>query len=136
MNAINQERWKRFKANKRGFWSLWIFLGLFGLTLFAEVLANDKPLLIRFDGKWFFPILRQYSEVAYGGEFEAEADYRDPYVIELIKTKGWILWPLIPYSYNTINYDLPSLHPRRPHTRKLAGVLSDDKGRDINGANA
>ncbi|MDY0093965.1 MAG: ABC transporter permease [Candidatus Vecturithrix sp.] len=129
MNAINQERWKRFKANKRGFWSLWIFLGLFGLTLFAEVLANDKPLLIRFDGKWFFPILRQYSEVAYGGEFEAEADYRDPYVIELIEAKGWILWPLIPYSYNTINYDLPSPAPSPPTRENWLGT--DDKGRDV-----
>ena len=129
MNAINQERWKRFKANKRGFWSLWIFLGLFGLTLFAEVLANDKPLLIRFDGKWFFPIFRQYSEVTYGGEFEAEADYRDPYVIDLIREKGWILWPLIPYSYTTINYDLPSPAPSPPTRENWLGT--DDKGRDV-----
>ena len=129
MNVINQERWKRFKANKRGFWSLWIFLTLFALTLFAEVLANDKPLLIRFDGKWFFPILRQYSEVAFGGEFEVEADYRDPYVIELIEEQGWILWPLIPYSYNTIYYDLPSPAPSPPTSENWLGT--DDKGRDV-----
>lgn len=129
MNAINQERWKRFKANKRGFWSLWIFLGLFTLTLFAEILANDKPLLIRFDGKWFFPIVRQYSEVAFGGEFEMEADYRDPYVVDLIEEQGWILWPPIPYSYNTINYDLPSPAPSPPTGENWLGT--DDKGRDV-----
>ncbi len=76
-----------------------------------------------------FPDPAPIPEVAYGGEFEAEADYRDPYGIELIKAKGWILWPLIPYSYNTINYDLPSLHPRRPHAKIGWGI--DDKGRDV-----
>ena len=129
LNKINQERWNRFKANKRGVVSLWIFLTLFVLTLFSELLANDKPLLIRFDGKWFVPVFRQYSEIDFGGDFEVEADYRDPYVSDLIKEKGWILWPLIPYSYDTINYDLPSPAPSPPTKNNWLGT--DDKGRDV-----
>jgi microcin C transport system permease protein len=129
LNKINQERWNRFKANKRGFWSLWIFLGLFGATLFAELWVNDKPLLIRFDSRWYFPVFREYSELAFGGEFETEADYRDPYVLDLIKEKGWILWPLIAYSYDTINYDLPSPAPSPPTNENWLGT--DDRGRDV-----
>lgn len=129
MNKINQERWKRFKANKRGFWSLWIFLGLFGVTLFAELWANDKPLLIHFDDTWFFPVFQEYSELEFGGEFETEADYRDPYVLDLVKEKGWILWPLVRYSYDTINYDLPSPAPSPP--TKVNWLGTDDRGRDV-----
>jgi microcin C transport system permease protein len=77
LNKINQERWNRFKANTRGFWSLWIFLGLFVVSLFAEFLANDKPLLIRFKGAWYVPIVYDYSEVEFGGEFETECERVD-----------------------------------------------------------
>jgi microcin C transport system permease protein len=129
LNKINQERWNRFKANKRGFWSLWIFLSLFLVSLFAEFLANDKPLLIHVNGTWYFPVFREYSELEFGGEFETEADYRDPYIIELISEKGWMFWPLIRYSYDTINYDLPSPAPSPPTRENWLGT--DDKGRDV-----
>ena len=128
-NKLNELRWKRFKANRRGSWSLWIFLGLFLLTLFAEVIANDQPLLIRHDGGWFFPLFREYSETDFGGEFPTAADYRDPYVAELIREKGWILWPPIPYSYDTICYDLPGPAPSPPTKYNWLGT--DDKGRDV-----
>nr|WP_319416793.1 ABC transporter permease [Marispirochaeta aestuarii] len=123
------ERLRRFKANRRGWYSLWIFLILFVLSLFAELIANDSPLLIYSRGHIFFPILREYPETAFGGEFELAADYRDPYVIELIEESGWILWPLIPYSYETINYDLPSPAPSPPTGDNWLGT--DDKGRDV-----
>jgi len=129
MNVLLHQRLQRFKRHKRGYISFWIFIVIFGLSLFAEVLANDQPLLIRFEGRLFFPILREYAETDFGGEFEMAADYRDPYVEELITEKGWILWPPIPYSYDTINYDLPSPAPSSPTRENILGT--DDKGRDV-----
>lgn len=129
LSKLNQERWKRFKANRRGFWSLWVFLSLFVLSLFAEVIANDVPLFIRYDGKSFFPVLVEYSELEFGGEFETAADYRDPYVIDLIKNNGWTVWPPIRFNYDTINYDLPSPAPSPPSKENWLGT--DDKGRDV-----
>ena len=77
---------------------------LFVFSLFAELIANDKPLLVEYEGAWYYPITTQYAETEFGGEFETEADYTDPYVIELIEEKGYIIWPLIRFSYDTINY--------------------------------
>ena len=128
-SPLNQERWRRFKANRRGFFSLWIFLGLFGISLFSELLANDKPLLIRYEGRLLLPLLHSYSESDFGGEFQTAADYRDPYVLGLIQAKGWALWPPIRFSYNTINYDLPSPAPSPPTRENWLGT--DDKGRDV-----
>ena len=108
ISPINRRRWHNFKSNRRGYWSLWIFLVLFVVTLFAELIANDKPLLISYDGSFYAPLYKVYPETVFGGEFETEADYRDPYVVELIEEKGgWILWPPIRYSYDTINRDFP-----------------------------
>ncbi|MGC9311481.1 MAG: ABC transporter permease [Sediminispirochaetaceae bacterium] len=129
MNAMVRQRLDRFKRHKRGYISFWIFIVIFGLSLFAEVIANDQPLLIRYEGRLFFPLFREYSETAFGGEFEMAADYRDPYVTDLINEKGWILWPPIPYSYDTINYDLPSPAPSPPTEENILGT--DDKGRDV-----
>jgi len=129
MNQLLKERLHRFKRNKRGFYSFILFTLLFVTSLFAELLANDQPLLIGFDGKLFFPIFREYAETEFGGEFEMAADYRDPYVTELIEEKGWILWPLIRFSYSTINYDLPSPAPSPPSAENPLGT--DDKGRDV-----
>ena len=128
-SALFQERLRRFKRNRRGYYSFWIFLTMFVLSLFSEVLANDVPLVIGHDGKLFFPIVKEYSETEFGGEFEMAADYRDPYVEELIKEKGWIIWPPIKFSYDTINYDLPSPAPSPPTKENPLGT--DDKGRDV-----
>ena len=128
-NPLNEARWLRFKANKRGFWSLWLFSLLFVVSLFAEVIANDKPLLIHFDNQWFFPIATQYTETRFGGEFETEADYTDPYVVELIEDKGYIVWPLIPFSYDTINFNIQGAVPSAPDSVNWLGT--DDKGRDV-----
>jgi microcin C transport system permease protein len=128
-SPINQRRWANFRANQRGFWSLWIFLLLFTVTLFAEFVANDNPLLVKFDGHYYFPVFASYPETAFGGDFQTEARYRDPYVEKLIDAKGWMVWPLIPFSYNTINYDLRSPAPSPPDNVNWLGT--DDQGRDV-----
>jgi microcin C transport system permease protein len=129
ITPLTRRRLRNFRANRRGFWSLWIFLLLFGISIFAEVIANDRPLLVRFDGAYYFPILKTYPETTFGGVFETEADYRDPYVEKLIDAHGWMIWPLIPYSYNTINYDLPVPAPAPPSADNWLGT--DDQGRDV-----
>jgi microcin C transport system permease protein len=115
LSPMGRRRWENFKANRRGYWSFWIFAVLFVVSLFAELIANDKPLLIRYDGKAYFPALITYSETAFGGEFETAADYRDPYLQKLIADKGgWVIWPPIRYSYDTHNLDLPTPAPSKP----------------------
>ncbi|MEZ9304437.1 ABC transporter permease [Vibrio breoganii] len=129
MNPLLKLRIDRFKANKRGFWSLWIFTLLFTVTLFAELVANDKPLFVSFDDGWYVPIAKQYSEIEFGGEFAAEADYTDPYVQDLINEKGYMVWPIIRFSYDTINYNLPGPAPSAPDSINWLGT--DDRGRDV-----
>jgi len=130
MNPIMRRRRDAFIRNRRGFWSLWMFLLLLVVTLFAEGLANDKPLLVRYDEGWYVPVLRSYAETEFGGEFATEADYRDPFVQELITEKdGWLFWPPIPFSYDTVNYALPSPAPSPPTADNWLGT--DDQGRDV-----
>ncbi|CCN81045.1 putative ABC-type dipeptide/oligopeptide/nickel transport system, permease component [Vibrio nigripulchritudo SFn27] len=129
MSPLYEIRWQRFKANKRGLVSLWLFSLLFILSLFAELIANDKPLLVSFDGQWYYPVAFEYAETDFGGEFEAEADYTDPYVKEIIEKKGYLIWPWIPFHYDTINYDLTHPAPSPPDDVNLLGT--DDKGRDV-----
>jgi microcin C transport system permease protein len=115
LSPINVRRWWNFKANRRGYWSLWIFLALFVVTLFAEFIANDKPLYLRYDGKSYFPVFFNYPETTFGGDFETAADYRDSYLQKLIAEKdGFTVWPPIHYSYNTHNLDLPTPAPSKP----------------------
>ena len=112
MSPLNRRRWQNFKANRRGYWSFWIFLVLFGVSLFAEFIANDKPFYIRYDGKSYFPIFFTYPETTFGGDFETPTDYRDPYVQKQIAAKGGtMVWPPIRYSYDTHNLDLPTPAP-------------------------
>jgi len=129
LTPINQRRFQRFRANKRGWYSLWIFLGLFLVTLFAEVIANDKPLLVEFNGKLHFPVLVTYSETYFGGDLPTEADYRDEYVRDLINEHGWMLYPPVRFSYDTINYDLTTPAPSPPDRINFLGT--DDQGRDV-----
>ena len=129
LSPINQRRWEGFKANRRGLWSLRIFLVMFLVTLCAEFIANDKPLILRYDGSLYAPVFFSYPETAFGGDFETEADYRDPYVKKLIEDKGWVLWPPIKYSYNTINLDLTVSAPAPPSGENWLGT--DDQGRDV-----
>ena len=115
ISPINRRRWENFKRNKRGYVSLWIFLTLFIVSLFAEFIANDKPFLIKYDGRFYFPAMVTYAETTFGGEFETAADYRDPYLQDKIAEKGgFMLWPPIRYSYRTHNLDLPTPAPSPP----------------------
>jgi microcin C transport system permease protein len=129
ISPLTRRRLDSFRRNRRGFWSLWVFLALFAVTLFAEFIANDRPILIHFDGAWYFPVFTDYPETAFGGEFPTAADYRDPVVEKLISAKGWMVWPPIPFSYNTINYNLPSPAPSPPSRANWLGT--DDQGRDV-----
>lgn len=129
LSPLTRRRLLNFRANRRGFWSLWIFLTLFTFTLFAEFIANDKPLLVRFEEKFYYPVFFEYSETIFGGFLPTETDYRDPEVTELIREKGWIIWPPVPYSYDTINYDLPVPVPAPPSAENWLGT--DDQGRDV-----
>ena len=155
LSPLNQRRWRNFRANRRAFWSLMLFAVLFGLSLFAEVLANDKPLLIRHRGEFFLPILHFYPETAFGGDFQTEAVYRDIEVQCLIVAAGaeacwddpegvlaearssgtvqgkpvqvgWIIWPPIPYSFNTVN-DIKGTAPSAPDRQHWLGT--DEIGR-------
>jgi len=129
LGEVGRRRLRNFRANRRGTASLWIFLGLFVTTLFAELVANDKPLLVRYDGRFYVPVLWAYPETEFGGFFETEAEYRDPEVRSLIGGKGWMLWPPIPYSYDTVSFDLPTPAPSPPSRRHWLGT--DDQARDV-----
>ena len=129
ISPLTRRRLASFRRNRRGFWSLWIFLAVFLVTLFAEFIANDRPILVRFEDAWYFPVFTNYPETTFGGEFPTAADYRDPAVKKLIAAKGWMIWPLIPFSYGTINYDLPSPAPSPPSRVNWLGT--DDQGRDV-----
>ncbi|MEM8653376.1 MAG: ABC transporter permease [Pseudomonadota bacterium] len=156
LSPLNKRRWRNFKKNKRAFWSLWVFSFLFGLSLFAEFLAYDKPMLVRYQGEFYTPIWNFYPETAFGGDFRTEAVYRDPEVRCLIATggldvcfddpegyiedardgivegeqltRGWMLWPLIPYSYDT-PVDRPGAAPLPPNRENWLGT--DDTKRDV-----
>ncbi len=156
VSALNRRRWRNFRANRRAFWSLIILGVLYGLSIFAEYIANDRPIVISYRGELHFPIHRFYPETAFGGDFRTEAVYRDPEVQCLIRTggaelcmddpeeamaqaatgfvdgqevvAGWMVWPLIPYSYNTIN-DIGRAAPSPPDGNHLLGT--DDTARDV-----
>ncbi|RXF68742.1 ABC transporter permease [Hansschlegelia zhihuaiae] len=115
LSPINRRRLSNFRANQRGWWSFWLFLAIFVVSLFAEFIANDKPFLVKYDGAFYVPALQTYSETTFGGDFETEADYRDPYLQDLIrKSGGYMVWPPVRYSYDTINLNLPTPAPSPP----------------------
>ncbi len=128
-NPVWQRKWQAFRSNKRGYWALWIFVTLFVLSLGAELIANEKPLLVSYDNELYVPVFNTYPETTFGGFFESETNYRDPVVKDLINNKGWMIWPPIRYSYNTINYDLTVPAPAPPSAENWLGT--DDQGRDV-----
>ena len=113
ISPLNQRRWRNFKSNRRGYWSLWIFLLLFGLSLVAELIANDRPILAFYKGELLVPAVVDYPEEKFGG-FLAVTDYRDPFIQEEIEANGWVLWPPVRYSYGTVNNDIPEAAPAKP----------------------
>ena len=129
LSPINKRRANVFKTNKRAFFSFWLFSLLFVGSLFAEVIANDNPLIVSYQGSWFFPAAKIYPETTFGGDFETEADYLDPYVTNLIERDGWILWPPIPYSLDTHSKDLDQPAPSPPSWKHILGT--DDQARDV-----
>ncbi len=126
-------RYKRriynFRSNKRAYFSLYFFLSIFIISLLAEVVANDKPLLVRFDRKFYFPIFKTYLETDFGGDFELEVEYHDPYIQEILKEKGWMVWPIIPFKFDTIDYNLDAPTPSPPSKTHWLGT--DDQGHDV-----
>ena len=129
LSPLTRRRIAVFRRNRRGVWSLRLFLALFLVTLFAEFIANDRPLLVYFDGGFYAPVLKDYPETVFGGDFPTHADYRDKEVARLIGEKGWMVWPLVPYSHETINFDLGRPAPAPPSRDNWLGT--DDQGRDV-----
>ena len=129
LTPLTRRRLHRFRANRRGWWSLWIFVILFITTLLAEVIANDKPFLVYFKGEVYFPIVKAYPETTFGGDFLTEADYRNPYLSELIERDGWTVWPIVRYHHRTVAWDLPVPAPAPPDRNHWLGT--DDQARDV-----
>ncbi|MEA9389211.1 microcin C ABC transporter permease [Acerihabitans sp. TG2] len=129
MSPANQARWARFRENKRGYWSLWLFLVLFILSLGSELVANDKPLLVRYEGRFYSPLLFNYSETTFGGQFATPADYRDPYLASRLAAHGWVLWAPIRYNYHTINFATERPFPSPPTRQNWLGT--DSAGKDV-----
>jgi len=125
-----QRAWRRFRASRRGIASLWIFIVLFGVSLFAEVLSNDKPLMVYYQGGYYFPFVQSYPESTFGGDFETEADYNDPYIHGLLTAgDNWVLYAPNRHSFNSINYFSDQPNPAAPSADNLLGT--DDRGRDV-----
>jgi microcin C transport system permease protein len=129
LTPLTRRRLHRFRSNRRGWWSLWIFVILFITTLLAEVIANDKPFLVYFKGDVYFPIVKAYPETTFGGDFLTEADYRNPYLSELIERDGWTVWPIVRYHHRTVAWDLPVPAPAPPDRNHWLGT--DDQARDV-----
>jgi peptide/nickel transport system permease protein/microcin C transport system permease protein len=130
LSPIGQRRWARFKAHRRGWWSLWLFLALFGLSLGGELVANDKPLLVTYQGEWYFPAFKRYTEQDFGGELPFQPDYRSAQVRQLIEGQGGRMWfAPIPFAFDTVNYDLTEPAPSPPSGDNWLGT--DDQARDV-----
>ncbi len=128
-SPLVQRRIESFMKNRRAYYSFVLFASVFILSLFAELLANDKPIILKYKNQLYFPLAVSYFETEFGGDFKTETDYKDPYIINNIKANGWMLMPLIPFSFNSVDYDLDSPTPVKPSFKHLLGT--DDEGRDI-----
>ncbi len=120
---------KAFKQNKKGYYCTIIFVIIFAISLLAEFIANDKPLIVKYKDGFYFPIFITYAETEFGGDFVTATNYQDPHVKNLIKENGWMIFPPIPFSYDTINYNITTPAPAPPNSENLLGV--DDNGRDV-----
>ena len=129
LTPLQRRRLANFRANKRGFWSFRILGVLLIITFFAEILSNDKPIVLSFKNDLYFPVLFDYLETDFGGDFATSADYRDPYLTQLIEDQGWMVWPPVRFSYNTVNYNLRVPAPAPPSRENLLGT--DDQARDV-----
>ncbi|MDU6432321.1 MAG: microcin C ABC transporter permease [Pantoea sp.] len=129
LSPVNQQRWLRFRHNRRGYWSLWIFLVIFVLSLGADLLANEKPLLVRYQQRWFVPLLVSYSESDFGGALPTAADYQDPWLQKQLNEKGWALWAPIRFSDSTINFATSTPFPSPPSAQNWLGT--DASGGDV-----
>ena len=129
-SPLAKRRFAQFRQNRRGWYALWLVALLFLLVLPAEFIANDRPLLVKFGGHFYSPVLQDYPETQWGGDFPTATNYRDPYIRELMgKDDNWSIWPLIPFRYDTINYDLTAPAPTPPSAQNWLGT--DDQGRDV-----
>ncbi|KAA5603434.1 ABC transporter permease [Blastochloris sulfoviridis] len=132
LSPLNRRRLANFRANRRGYWAFWVFSVLFVVSLFAEFVANDRPFLVKYEGHYYVPVLADYPETTFGGDFETKADYRDPYLVKQIaKTGGWMIWPPIRYHYDTHNLDLPTPAPSPPTwmlTEAQCKAVAEKKG--------
>lgn len=129
LSMINQRRWQHFKSNRRGYISFWLFLLLFSLSLLSEFIANDKPIVVSYQGDLYWPVFNTYPETTFGGDFPTEADYKDEYVASLIEKQGWMLWPPVRYDYASYNYNLQQPAPSPPSAENWLGT--DDQARDV-----
>lgn len=129
MSPVMQQRLARFKQNRLGFICLIVFAVIFVLAIFSELIANDKPLVVKYQQSYYFPVIQSYPETTFGGIFETETDYKDPAVQQLIDRDGWALWPVIPFSYQTPNLELAVPVPSPPSQQNWLGT--DDQGRDV-----
>ena len=129
IESLAQRRWRAFRRNRRAWYAFVIFFGVLLVSFAAELIANDKPLIIKYNNEYFFPIFKTYNETVFGGDFPTPADYRDPLIRSNIQAEGWMLMPIIPFSFNTVDYEMLTPTPAPPSIRHWLGT--DDEGRDI-----
>nr|VUD32715.1 Oligopeptide transport system permease OppC [Raoultella sp. NCTC 9187] len=129
LSPVNQARWVRFRHNRRGYWSLWLFLILFVCSLCAELIANDRPLLVQYRGSLYVPLLKEYSEKTFGGDFATAADYQDPWLQKQLEAHGWVLWAPVRFGATTINFATQSPFPSPPSSQNWFGT--DANGGDV-----
>ncbi|MDD4556965.1 MAG: ABC transporter permease [Alphaproteobacteria bacterium] len=128
-SSLVKRKISAFKKNKRAYVSLFLFLVLFFLSLFSELIANDKPYFLKYDGNLYFPVFKTYNETVFGGDFPTPTNYKDPYILKNIQEKGWMIMPPIPFSFNTVDYEIGRPTPSAPDAKHLLGT--DMEGRDI-----